>query len=45
VEGTEISVATDTVVGAAGFATAMPPPATSAVSETANGNKNDRVFM
>jgi hypothetical protein len=43
VAGTEISVAT--FKGAAGFAVAMPPPATSAVSDTANGNKNERFFM
>jgi hypothetical protein len=45
VAGTETSVTADTFVGAAGFAVAMPPPATSAVSDTANGNKNERFFM
>jgi hypothetical protein len=45
VAGAEISVAADTTVGAAGFAAAMLPPATSAVSDAANGNKNERFFM
>jgi hypothetical protein len=45
VAGTEISAVADTFVDAAGFAVAMPPLATSAVSDTANGNKNERFFM
>jgi hypothetical protein len=45
VTGTETSVTADTFVGVTGFAVAMPPPATSAVSDTANGNKNERFFM
>jgi hypothetical protein len=45
VAGTEISVTADTFVGETGLALAMPLPATSAVSDTANGNKNERFFM
>jgi hypothetical protein len=43
--GADTSVVGDMFVGVTDFALVMPVLATSAVSDTANGNRNERFFM